>query len=71
MSNPLRQDVLLALSALSEAFPEWRLGQMVANLAVTARGATVESIWDVEDDELLAAINQHLDRRKARSLVEK
>jgi hypothetical protein len=44
---------------------------MVANLAVTARGATAESIWDVEDDELLAAINQHLDRRKARSLVEK
>jgi hypothetical protein len=65
MMNPVRQDILRALGELSEAFPEWRLGQMIANLSVAARGATTEAIWDVEDEELLAAIRRHLDRRRA------
>jgi hypothetical protein len=65
MISPERQDLLRALGELSEAFPEWRLGQMIANLAVVARGATSEAIWDVEDNELLAAIQRHLDRRRA------
>ncbi len=67
MINPARQDVLLALGELSAAFPEWRLGQMIANLAVVARGATSEAIWDVEDDELLAAVHRQLDRRHERA----
>jgi hypothetical protein len=46
---------------------EWRLGQMIANLAVVAHGATGEAIWDVEDHELLAAIQRQLDNRRART----
>lgn len=65
MTSPERRDLLQALGELSEAFPEWRFGQMIANLAVVARGATTEAIWDVEDDELRAAIQRHLDRRRA------
>jgi hypothetical protein len=34
---------------LSAAFQEWRLGQMITNLAVVARGTKGEAIWDVED----------------------
>ncbi len=64
MNDPLRQDVLDALGGLSEAFPHWRLGQMLANLAVSARGATPEAIWDVEDEELLDAIRRQLERRR-------
>jgi hypothetical protein len=64
MTNPERQELLRALDELSAAFPEWRLGQMIANLAVAARGATTESVWDVEDDELLAAIQRQLERRR-------
>jgi hypothetical protein len=70
MTNSSRQNILLALGKLSEAYPEWRIGQMIANLAVAARGATAEAIWDVEDEELLAAINSHLDRRRARALAD-
>jgi hypothetical protein len=65
MTNPERQDLLRALGELSAAFPAWRFGQMIANLAVVARGATAESIWDVEDDELLAAIRSQLERRRS------
>ncbi len=65
MTNPEREDLLRALGELSAAFPEWRFGQMIANLAVVARGATTESIWDVEDDELLAAVHRQLERRQS------
>jgi hypothetical protein len=65
MTSPDREDLLRALGELSEAFPEWRFGQMIANMAVVARGATTQAIWDVEDDELRAAIQRHLDRRRA------
>ncbi len=65
MTSPERQDLLRALGELSAAFPEWRFGQMIANLAVVARGATTESIWDVEDDELLAAIRSQLEHRRS------
>ena len=67
MTDPLRHDVLQALGELSAEFPEWRFGQMIANLAVIARGATSEAIWDVEDDELLAAIRSQLNKRRSRA----
>jgi hypothetical protein len=47
--------LIQAISQLRRVFPEWRLGQLVANL-VTAAGCTeIESIWDVEDEQLLGA----------------
>jgi hypothetical protein len=69
MTDSVKRDILVALGELSEAYPDWRFGQMIANLAVAARGPTVDSIWDVEDDELLAAINRHLERRRVRIVV--
>lgn len=70
MTDPTRQDLLQALGAMSAAFPQWRLGQMVANLAVVARGATSEAVWDVEDEELLAAVRRELERRGPRAGIE-
>lgn len=56
----LKQDVLRVLSELVEHCPEVRFGQLIANLACIARGPTPESVWDMEDDELLAAAKSHL-----------
>jgi hypothetical protein len=69
MIDPARQDLLQAIGDLSDAFPEWRLGQMIANLAVVARGATGEAIWDVEDEELLAAIRDQIEKRRLRAMT--
>ena len=55
-----RREVLHALEQLSEACPEYRLGQMIANLAMLARGDAEGAIWDMEDAELLAAARKHL-----------
>jgi hypothetical protein len=56
-----RSELLSVLSDLSEACPEMRLGQLVANLATLAKGPTVEAIWDAEDEELLAAARRQLE----------
>ena len=65
--NPSRTELLTLLAELSEADGELRLGQMIANLATMARGATVEAVWDAEDEELVAAAHRLLDRYHARN----
>jgi hypothetical protein len=67
MIDPLRQEVLKVLAELSEVCPQVRLGQLMANLSYQARGASNESIWDMEDDELLAAAREHLALLRARA----
>ena len=64
MTNELRQQVLAALEDLSETYPDWRFGQMISNLATIARGPENESVWDMEDEELLAAIRWQLEQRR-------
>ena len=60
MIDPERIEVLRALEELSEACPEYRLGQMIANLAMLARGDAEGAIWDMEDTELLSAARKQL-----------
>ena len=60
MIVPARREVLQALVELSEACPEYRFGQMIANLAMMARGDADGAIWDMEDEELLTAARKHL-----------
>jgi hypothetical protein len=69
MIDPVRQDVLSVLAELSEVAPEVRLGQLIVNLSYLARGLSHESIWNIEDDELLEAARQHLKEWRARREV--
>ena len=56
----MRQELLRVLTELNEVCPEGRLSQLIANLSYLARGLSNESIWDVEDEELLEAARKHL-----------
>ena len=69
MIQPVRQEVLKVLSELSEVAPEVRFGQLIANLSYLARGLANESIWDMEDDELLEAAREHLKAWRSRHEV--
>jgi hypothetical protein len=63
----VREKVLRLLAQMSERYPEWRLGQLVANVAGWARQPTEPhdtGIWDVEDNELVAALERHLAQTK-------
>jgi hypothetical protein len=66
MIHPVRQEVLRLLAELSEVAPEIRLGQLMANLSYLARGPSNESIWDMEDEELLEAARKHLEQWRSR-----
>ncbi len=59
----VRMKLLQLLAAMSERYPEWRFGETVANLAAWARQPPEPhdmGIWDVEDEELVAALERHL-----------
>ena len=64
-----REELLRLLAELSDADPELRLGQMLTNLATLARGPQPESVWDCEDDELVAAASRLLTRLHERHAV--
>jgi hypothetical protein len=65
MMSPVRQEVLQVLAELSEVCPEVRLGQLMANFSYLARGLSNESIWDMEDEELLEAARKYLEQWRA------
>ncbi|MCI0685261.1 MAG: hypothetical protein L0Y71_24450 [Gemmataceae bacterium] len=69
MIDPVRQDILQQLQRVSELAPELRFGQLVANLAFLAAGPWDQTLWNLEDDQLLSAIQQlrtDLERRQER-----
>lgn len=66
MMTSVRQEVLQVLSELSAIAPEVRFGQLLANLSYLAKGLSNESIWDMEDQELLDAARKHLEEWRSR-----
>jgi hypothetical protein len=61
-----RKELLALIANLSDADPELRLGQLIANLATLAQGAKAEAVWDAEDEELAAAARRLLGHYRAR-----
>ncbi len=57
LSERTRLDLLDALAQLSRIRPEWRMGQTLANLAMTAGHLEAGAVWDLEDAEALDAAN--------------
>jgi len=55
-----RVELLEALAELGRLRPEWRLGQTLANLAMTAGRLDAGAVWDLEDEEALAAARELL-----------
>jgi len=63
-NDATRAELLKVLSELSELHPDWRLGQMIANLAMSAGRTEASAIWDLEDDEAIAAARRLIARRQ-------
>jgi hypothetical protein len=53
-----RADLLAAITELCRRYSDWRLGQLVENVA----GWAGQEIWDVEDQQLLEAARLHLEQ---------
>ncbi len=50
-----RAELLAVLAELGRSHPAWRLGQAVSNIAMAAGRLDAGAVWDLEDDEALAA----------------
>ncbi len=51
MKTQEHAELLATIAELSDRYPEWRLGQLLANVA----GWADQEIWDIEDEQLLEA----------------
>lgn len=65
-SDSVRNELLSVLAELSRLFPNWRLGQTLANLAMAAGRPELSGVWDLEDTEALAAARRLIERNAAR-----
>jgi hypothetical protein len=66
MNVSVAEDLIEAMSELRVLFPDWRMGQLVANLVTAAGGTDAGAIWDVEDADLLVAARRLIDRNRGR-----
>ena len=58
MNKTTRQEILKRLEHLGQLAPDMRFGQMIADLAFMAAGPWDQTLWNLEDDQLLTAIRQ-------------
>ena len=68
MNGSVAEELTESMSELRGLFPDWRMGQLVANLVTAAGGTDVGAIWEMEDEQLLAAAPRLLDRNRGRAL---
>lgn len=66
MNAAIAEDLIQAISELHALFPDWRMGQLVANLVTAAGGLDTAAIWDMEDEQLLAAARRLIERNRGR-----
>lgn len=59
MSANVRQEALATLAEVAALAPDVRLGQLMAHLGFLGEDQVERSLWDVEDEELLAVLQRH------------
>lgn len=69
MKVTVADELIEAISELRVTFPDWRIGQLIANLAMAAGGTDAAAIWDAEDEQLLVAARRLIERNRGRILV--
>jgi hypothetical protein len=66
MTRNARQEALAVLVELATLAPDVRLGQLMAHLGLLGEDQIERSLWDIEDDELLAVLHRHRSELLAR-----
>jgi hypothetical protein len=70
MNVSVADELIGAIAELRALFPEWRMGQLVANLVTAAGGTDAGAIWDMEDEALLAAARRLIERNRGRGVTD-
>ena len=59
MTSTTRQEALALLAELSALSPDVRLGQLLAHLGFLGEDQTGQTLWDIDDEQLLAVLRHH------------
>lgn len=62
--NEDRAELLALLFKLRARYPDWRFGQLFSNVA----GWADENAWDIEDERIIAAVEEYLRKVAPKSL---
>lgn len=54
-----QREALAVLAELCELSPDVRLGQLLAHLGFLGEDQTGRSLWDIDDEQLLAVLYHH------------
>ncbi|MFO0810853.1 MAG: hypothetical protein U0746_19670 [Gemmataceae bacterium] len=54
-----QREALAVLAELCELSPDVRLGQLLAHLGFLGTDQTGRSLWDIDDEQLLAVLYHH------------
>jgi hypothetical protein len=65
MKVTVNEELIEAISELRTLFPNWRLGQLIGNLAMAA-GSEAGDIWEIEDERLLEAARRLIEQNRGR-----
>lgn len=59
MTTPTQTESLAVLSEVCELSPEIRLGQLLAHLGFLGQDQIGRTLWDIDDEQLLAVLYKH------------
>jgi hypothetical protein len=59
MISPTQREALAVLAELCELSPDVRLGQLLAHLGFLGEDQTERSLWNIDDEQLLAVMYHH------------
>jgi hypothetical protein len=59
MIPPTQREALAVLAELCELSPDVRLGKLLAHLGFLGEDQTRRSLWDIDDEQLLAVLYHH------------
>ena len=59
MTSTTQCEALSVLAELCELSPDVRLGQLLAHLGFLGEDQTGRSLWDIDDERLLAILYHH------------
>ncbi len=59
MTTDPRREIIELLGELCELSPDVRVGQLLAHLGFLGEDQTGRSLWDIDDEQLLAIIYHH------------
>jgi hypothetical protein len=67
MTTPTQAEALAVLAEVLALSPDVRLGQLLAHLGFLGEDRTGRTLWDIDDEQLLAVLYRHRGELAART----